>query len=68
MSNRVGDELVGYEPELLGGGGVEGHDLSVEDERGVDVLHDAVKKPIGANVLGCGLAQQAVHLRQRSNS
>ena len=67
MLNGVGDELIGYKPQLLGGGGVEGHNLSVEDERSVDVLHDAVKELIGADVLRCGLAQQAVYRGERSN-
>src|SRR6478736_2442461 len=67
MSNRVGDELVGYEPKLLRRGGVESHNLGVEDERYVDVLDDAVKEVIGANVLRCGLAQEAVYRRERTN-
>jgi len=67
MSNRVRDELVGYEPKLLRRGGVESHNLGVEDERYVDVLDDAVKELIGANVLRCGLAQQAVYRGEGSN-
>ena len=67
MSNRVRHELVGYEPQSLGGRSIEGHGLGVEDERHLDVLHDPREKLVGANVLSSRLAEQPMHCRQRAN-
>jgi hypothetical protein len=57
MLNRIRHELVGHEPQSLGGGSIEGDRLGVEDEGHVDVLHELGKKLVGANVVLRCLAQ-----------